>query len=72
MRALDVATKFENLQFASETMAGFFSRFSFATTTEKQLKQRKNRKRQCFFVVGLEKVVFREGKGNRKLRADSA
>ena len=53
-------------------MAGFFNRFSFATTTEKQLKQRKRYKKQCFLVVGLEKVVFREGKGNRKLRADSA
>ena len=53
-------------------MAGFFSRFSFATTTEKQLKQRQHCKKHCFLVVGLEKVVFREGKGNRKLRADSA
>ena len=71
MQAFDVATKFENFIICG-TMAGVFSRFSFATTTEKQLKQRKNCKRQCFFVVGLEKVVFREGKGNRKLRADSA
>ena len=53
-------------------MAGFFSRFSFATTTEKQVKQRKHCKKHCLLVVGLEKVVFREGKGNLKLRADSA
>ena len=40
MRALDVATKFENLKIwkiASETMAGVLSRFSFATAAEKQL-----------------------------------
>ena len=55
-------------------MAGFFNRFSFATTTEKQLKQRKHCKTHCFLVVGLEKVVFREEnyRGNRELRADSA
>ena len=53
-------------------MAGFFSRFSFATTSEKELKQWKDCKKHRFLVVGLEKVVFREGKGNRKLRADSA
>ena len=53
-------------------MAGFFSGFSFATTTEKQLKQRKHGKKHCLLVVGLEKVVFSEGKGNRELRADSA
>ena len=35
-------------------MAGVLSRFSFATAAEKQLKQRK----QCFLVVGLEKVVI--------------
>ena len=46
---------------ASETMAGVLSRFSFATATEKQLKQRKHREKHCFLVVGLEKVVFREG-----------
>ena len=53
-------------------MAGFFSRFSFATTTEKQLKRQKHCKKHCYLVVGLEKVVFREGKGNRKLQADRA
>ena len=72
MRALDVATKFENLR--SETMAGVLGRFSFATAAEKQLKQRKHCQKRCFLVVGLEKVVFREGncQGNRKLRADPA
>ena len=59
MRALDVATKFENLR--SETMAGVLGRFSFATAAEKQLKQRKHCKKRCFLVVGLEKVVFGEG-----------
>ena len=51
-------------------MAAILSRFSFATATEKQLKQRKH----CFLVVGLEKVVFREGdcQGNRKLQANPA
>ena len=49
-------------------------RFSFATAAEKQLKQRKLGRKHCFLVVGLEKVVFREGncQGNRKLRADPA
>ena len=62
------------LTFVSETMAGVLSRFSFATATEKQLKQRKHSKKRCFLVFGLEKVVFREGncQGNRKLRADPA
>ena len=61
-------------KFASETMAGVLSRFSFATAAEKQLKQRKHCKKHCFLVVGLEKVVFKEGncQGNRKLRADPA
>ena len=36
-------------------------RFSFVTAAEKQLKQRKHCKNHCFLVVGLEKVVFREG-----------
>ena len=77
MRALDVATKFENLKickFASETVASVLSRFSFATADEKQLKQRKHCKKHCFLVVGLEKVVFREGncQRNRKLRAEPA
>ena len=55
-------------------MAGVLSRFSFATAAEKQLKQRKRCKKHCYLVVGLEKVVFREGncQGNRKLRADPA
>ena len=47
-------------KFASETMAGVLSRFSFATAAEKQLKQRKHCKKHCFLVVRLEKVVFRE------------
>ena len=42
-------------------MAGVLSRFSFATAAEKQLKQPKHCKKHCFLVVGLEKVVFREG-----------
>ena len=52
-------------------MAGVLSRFSFATAAE---KQRKHWKKHCFLVVGLEKVVFREGncRGNRKLRAGPA
>ena len=55
-------------------MADVLSRFSFATAAEKQLKQRKNCKKHCFLVVGLEKAVFREGncQGNRKLRANPA
>ena len=55
-------------------MAGVLGRFSFATAAEKQLKLGKHLKKHCFFVVGLEKVVFREGncRGNRKLRADPA
>ena len=49
-------------------MAGTLSRLSFATAAEKQFKQRKHRKKHCFLVVGLEKVVCREGnfQGNRK------
>ena len=42
-------------------MAGVLSRFSFATAAEKQLKQRKHCEKHCFLVVGLEKVLFREG-----------
>ena len=42
-------------------MASVLSRFSFATETEKQLKQRIQCKKHCFLVVSLEKVVFREG-----------
>ena len=55
-------------------MAGVLSRFSFATEAEKQLKQRKRCKKRRYLVVGLEKVVLREGncQGNRKLRADPA
>ena len=53
-------------------MADALSMFSFATASEKQLKQRKHSKKHCFLVVGLEKVVFRERncQGNRKLRPD--
>ena len=55
-------------------MAGVLSWFSFATMAEKQLKQRKHRKKHCFLVVGLEKVVFREWnfQGNQKLRTNPA
>ena len=42
-------------------MAGILGRFSFATAAEKQLKQRKHYKNHCLLVVGLKKVVFREG-----------
>ena len=42
-------------------MAGVLNRFSFATAAEKQFKQRKHCKKHCFLVIGLEKVVFREG-----------
>ena len=76
MRALDIAKKKKLTiwEFASETIAGVLSRFSFATAAEKQLKQRKYCKKHYFLVVGLEKVVFREGncQRNRKLRADPA
>ena len=47
-------------------MAGVSSRFSFATAAEKQLKQRKHCKKHCFLVVGLEKVVFREGNSKKQ------
>ena len=61
-------------RFASETMAGVLSKFSFATAAEKQLKQQKHCKKHCFLVVSLEKVVFREGncQGNQKLPANPA
>ena len=73
-RALDVATKFENLKICERNNGRVLSRFSFATAAEKLLKQRKHCQKHCFLVVGSEKVVFREGnsKGNRKLRADPA
>ena len=63
MRALDVTTKFENLKTLtlSKTMVGILSRLSFATADEKQLKQQKHCKKHCFLVVGLEKVMIREG-----------
>ena len=74
MRALDVAIKFANVQICERNHGRRFKLFSFATAAEKQLKQRKHCKKHCFLVVGLEKVVFREGncQGNRKLRADPA
>ena len=55
-------------------MVGVLGRFSFATAAEKKLKQQKHCKRYCFLVVGLERVVLREGncQGNRKLRIDPA
>ena len=55
-------------------MAGVLSRFSFATKAEKPLKQREHCRKHGFFVVGLGKVVFKEGncQGKRKLRADPA
>ena len=73
-RALDVATKFENLKICERNNGRVLSRFSFATAAEKLLKQRKHCQKHCFLVVGSDKVVFREGncKGNRKLRADPA
>ena len=51
-------------------MAGVLRRFSFVTAAEKQLKQQKHYKKHCL-VVGLEKVVFREGncQGRRELPA---
>ena len=51
-------------------MAGVLSRFPFATAAEKQLKQQKHCKKHSFLVVGLEKVVFREGnyQGKRTLK----
>ena len=60
--------KVENLR------AKQWPRFSFTTAAEKQLKHRNHWKKQYFLVVGLEKVVFKEGncQGNRKLRADPA
>ena len=47
-------------------MAGVLSRFSFATATIiQQLKnsssKKKHCKKNCFLVVGSEKVVFRKG-----------
>ena len=73
-RALDVATKFENLKICERNNGRVLSRFSFATAAEKLLKQRKHCQKHCFLVVGSDKVGFREGncKGNRKLRADPA
>ena len=60
-------------------MAVVSGRFSFATaTTIQQLKNSSNHennvKSTAFWVVDLEKVIFREGKcqGNRKFRDDSA
>ena len=55
-------------------MAGVLSRFSFATKAEKPLKQREHCRKHGFFVVGLGKVVFKEGncQGKRKFRADPA
>ena len=52
-------------------MAGVLSRFSFASAAEKQLKQRIHYKRHCFLVVGLEKVVFREGIAEEIERSDA-
>ena len=56
MRALDVATKFENLR--SETMAGVLGRFSFATAAEKQLKQRKHCRARTILLV-FKKIFLR-------------
>ena len=65
MRALDVATKFENLN--------ILSRFSFATAAENS-SDNQNTVKSTVFGFGLEKVVFREGncQGNQKLQADLA
>ena len=51
-------------------MAGVLSMFYFTTAAEKQLLQRKHCQKHWFLVVGLEKVVYKEGncQGNRKLR----
>ena len=70
MRALDVATKFENLKICERNNGRRLRRFSFVTAAEKQLKQQKHCKKHCL-VVGLEKVVFREGncQGRRELPA---
>ena len=48
-------------KFASETMAGVWSRFSFATAAEKQLKQWKRCKKHCFLVASLEKWCLEKG-----------
>ena len=74
MRALDVATKSENLKICERNNGHVLDRFSFATAAEKQLKQRKHHKKRWFLVVDLEKVEYREGncQGNRKLRTDPA
>ena len=61
MRALDVATKFKNLKFASETKAGVLSRFSFATAAEKQLKQRKHCKSTAFWLSVWKKRCVEKG-----------
>ena len=68
MRALDVATKFENLKICERNNGWRLKKY------EKQLKQRKHCKKHCILVVRLEKVVLREGncRGNRKLGADPA
>ena len=74
MWALDIAAKFENVKICKRNSGRRVKKVCFATAAEKQLKQRKHCKKHCFLVVGLEKVVFREGncQGNRKLRVDPA
>ena len=42
-------------------MAGIWSRFSFATAAEKQLKQWKRCKKHCFLVASLEKWCLEKG-----------
>ena len=64
MRALDVGTKFGNLKiwkFASETMAGVLSRFSFVTAAEKQLKQQKHCKSNAFWLSVWKKWCLEKG-----------
>ena len=42
-------------------MASVLGRFSFATMAENSSNNKSTVKNHCFLVVGLEKVVFREG-----------
>ena len=49
------------LKFVGKTMASVLGRFSFATATENGSNNENTVKKHCFLVVGLEKVVFREG-----------
>ena len=48
-------------KFASETMAGVLSRFSFATAAEKQLKQWKHWKSTAFWLLIWKNWCFEQG-----------